>query len=76
MRGLLTETETDELQRLIIDSKSEVGAASFPLKDGYEVHPRGPAGADFPETVQTWLFAHGFERAVDTQRGPFYHRPT
>lgn len=73
--GPLTEAEQDELQDLILATPDCPGAEAFPLLDGYEVHPRGEPGVDFPRPVQDWLALHGFARAVDRERGPFYYRP-
>ena len=66
--------DSAELQDLIFESDS-CGAEAFPLAAGYEIHPRGEPGADFPLAVQAWLAARGFGRGVDRRRGPFYRRP-
>ncbi len=67
----MTERELDEFQDIVLDTPGCPGAESFPLAGNYEIHPRKD---DFPQSVQDWLEAHGFRRAVDTQRGPFYFR--
>ncbi len=65
--------EAGEFQDLILEVGC-CGAQSFALAGGYEVHPRGEPGVDFPPAVQAWLAERGFVRAVDRRRGPFYCR--
>jgi hypothetical protein len=70
----MADFDADKLQDLIFETGS-CGGQSFPLATGYEVHPRGEPGADFPPAVQEYLAECGFERHVDKRRGPFYRRP-
>lgn len=73
-QGVMTEEEQDELQSLILSVPDCPGAEAFVMGDAFEVHPRTRHGEDFPDAVRLWLADHGFRRAVDTQRGPFYYR--
>jgi NADH/NAD ratio-sensing transcriptional regulator Rex len=67
--------EIESFQDVVLATPDCPGAESFRLKDHYEVHVRSAdTSADFPDPVQAWLYSHGFQRAVDPQRGPFYYR--
>lgn len=70
-----SDTEIESFQDVVLATPGCPGAESFRLQNHYEVHVRSDdPSVDFPQSVQDWLTEHGFQRAVDPQRGPFYYR--